>query len=124
MTLMHYARRKGWPLESISVQLTHERDYSQDCENCDSSESMEGGGVGGRDTDSRGTDGRGVGGKGNAAQARAIRRSITITGDQLTAQQRAKMIAMADKCPVHKALEGKLKIITTAVEPQLEEGVA
>ncbi len=35
MTLLLYARRKGWPLEDVEVRLSHERDYARDCAECD-----------------------------------------------------------------------------------------
>ena len=34
-----YARRKKWPLEGIEVELSHRKDYAQDCERCDENES-------------------------------------------------------------------------------------
>src|SRR4051812_31440965 len=35
MTLLMYARRKGWPLEDVEVRISHQRDYASDCANCD-----------------------------------------------------------------------------------------
>src|SRR5256885_410426 len=35
MTLLLYARRKGWPLEGVEVRLSHRRNYARDCEECD-----------------------------------------------------------------------------------------
>jgi len=34
MTVQMYARRKGWPLEDISVHLSFDRSYKEDCMNC------------------------------------------------------------------------------------------
>ena len=87
MTIKMYADRKKIPLDSVSVDLEHSRDHQKDCVDCD-----EGGG-----------------------QIQALDRSITLTGD-LTQEQRAKLIEIADKCPVHRTLEGKLHIHTTAAD--------
>ena len=38
ITLEMYARRKKWPLEGIEVELSHRKDYAQDCERCDENE--------------------------------------------------------------------------------------
>ncbi len=35
ITLEMYARRKGWPLDGIEIELTHRKDYEHDCETCD-----------------------------------------------------------------------------------------
>jgi len=45
-----------------------------------------------------------------------FRREITLEGD-LDAEQRAKLIAIADKCPVHKTLEANSEVHTTEVYP-------
>ncbi len=87
MTIKMYADRKKIPLERVSVELEHTRNHQEDCADCD----KEGG------------------------QIQAIDRSITLFGD-LTDEQRAKLIEIADKCPVHRTLEGELHIHTTAVE--------
>lgn len=42
-------------------------------------------------------------------------REITIEGD-LDEDQRARMMIIADKCPVHKMLEGETEIRTTLME--------
>src|SRR5688572_14543503 len=35
MTLRLYAERKKWPLGEIRVELSHSRDYAEDCAGCD-----------------------------------------------------------------------------------------
>ena len=35
MTISMYARRKGWPLEGVRVELDHERIHARDCEECE-----------------------------------------------------------------------------------------
>jgi putative redox protein len=68
MTVSVYARRKGIPLEHVTVTLAYEKVTPA---------------PGGR--------------------ADTIKRAIQLTGD-LTEEQRAKLLDIANKCPVHKAL--------------------
>ena len=44
-----------------------------------------------------------------------IKRMISLKGD-LTDEQRKRLIEIADRCPVHKTLEGKPEILTEEVE--------
>ena len=87
MTMKLYAERKGWPLESTTIHLTHERNHEADCAEC-------------------------AKGAGTGAGLQALTRRIELAGEALTAEQRAKIIAIADKCPVHRTLEGPLHIHT------------
>jgi uncharacterized OsmC-like protein len=75
MTLGMYARRKQWPLDGVTVRLRHSRIYATDCADCETKEGM----------------------------LDRIDRDIELTGD-LTAEQRAKLLEIADKCPVHRTL--------------------
>lgn len=84
MTMKMYADRKKWPFEGTRIHLTHERDHAEDCEH-----PLEEG-----------------------AQVQALKRKIELLGDQLTEDQRARIIEIADKCPVHRTLEGHLHIHT------------
>ncbi len=90
MTMKMYADRKGLPLEGVSIHVTHERKHKEDCGHV---EAME-----------KGT------------QLQALNRAITIEGDGLSDADRVKLIEIADKCPVHKTLEGHLHIHTKKVE--------
>jgi putative redox protein len=81
MTLRLYATRKGWPVERITVRLRHFRDYAADCKDCESK---------------------------NVALER-IERVIDIEGDLDDAQHR-KLLEIAEKCPVHRTLEARVKI--------------
>jgi putative redox protein len=86
MTLRMYARRKGWPVTQISVDVDHDRLHGQDA----------------------GTEGRGLD---------RFRRTIRIAGP-LDEDQRARLLAIADKCPVHRTLEAGARVETTlAPEP-------
>ena len=49
-------------------------------------------------------------------QVQALKRVITLLGDDLTDEQRDKLIEIADKCPVHRTLEGHLHIHTEVGE--------
>ena len=84
MTMKMYADRKGWPFEGTTIEVTHERDHSHDCE-CALDEDV---------------------------QVQALNRKIAVHGAELTDDQRAKIIEIADKCPVHRTLEGHLHIHT------------
>ena len=86
MTIKMYADKKGIPLEGVRVELEHSRDHHKDCIDCEE------GGV----------------------PIQAIDRAIELTGD-LTSEQREKLLEIADKCPVHKTMEGELHIHTTAI---------
>jgi putative redox protein len=87
MTISLFARRKGWPLENVTVSLHHSKIHATDCADCETK-------VGKIDT---------------------IEREIQLTGD-LTSEQRAKLMELADLCPVHRTLTSEIKIRTRAVE--------
>src|SRR6266404_3442019 len=74
MTATMYARRKLWPLEQVTVRLRMERIHAQDCVECTHS-----------------TEG----------YVHRIQRAVSFAGD-LTAEQRARLQEIADKCPVHR----------------------
>lgn len=86
MTMKMYANRKDWPLEETQIHLTHERDHHHHCDHADAIE------------------------KGERIQA--LNRVIRIVGRDLSEDQRAKLLEIADKCPVHRTLEGNLHIHT------------
>ena len=52
----------------------------------------------------------------NAEGGYVIARQLTLEGD-LDAEQRQRLIEIADKCPVHRTLSGTLTINTTATTP-------
>ena len=83
MTLQMYARRKKWPLESVQVHLSHERLYAEDCAECEQTE----------------------------GKVERITRTITVKGP-LDDAQRARILEIADRCPVHRTLEGRPTIVT------------
>lgn len=88
MTLRLYAERKQLPLERVSVALRHNKIYAADCENCETKE----------------------------GKIDRIEREITIDGN-LDDEQRASLLAIADRCPVHRTLTSEIDIRTKAVSP-------
>ena len=85
MTVRMYADRKGWPLRQVSVMLRHQRIHAKDCEVCE--------------TDTGLLD--------------HIEREVRLDGD-LTDEQRAKLLYIADRCPVHRSLNSEVVITTTS----------
>jgi putative redox protein len=83
MTLRMYAGRKNLPLDRVTVEVSHDRVHADDCEACASNPLLDG----------------------RAGMIDRFERVITIDGDDLTADDRAKLLAIADKCPVHRTLE-------------------
>lgn len=86
MTLRMYADRKEWPLDEVTVRLRHERVHMDDCEGCSD---------------------------GAPKRIDVLHRDIELVGE-LTEAQRARLVEMADRCPVHRTLEGPLEIQTTS----------
>lgn len=87
MTMRMYAQRKGWPAENIRVDLTHAKKYVSDCEDCED----------------------------KPVKMDVIDRIITL-GDDLDEEQRARMMEIADKCPVHRTLESEIHIVTAQAD--------
>jgi putative redox protein len=83
MTLRMYADLKGIPLERASVELRHQKIHAADCAECETRE----------------------------GKIDRIERSITLEGN-LDAQQRQKLLEIADKCPVHRTLHSEVLIKT------------
>jgi putative redox protein len=81
-----YARRKAWPLERVTVRLRHSRSHASDCAECETKEGM----------------------------LDQIERDVELTG-ALSAEQRAKLIEIAGKCPVHRTLVSEIDIRTRLV---------
>lgn len=81
MTLRMYADRKGWPLEGVTVRLRHEKIHARDCEECET----------------------------RAGRVDQIERTIELEG-ALSDEQRARLLEIADKCPVHRTLNAEVRI--------------
>jgi putative redox protein len=87
MTVTMYARRKQWPLTRIRVQLSHSKIWTQDCAHCDTRE----------------------------GRLDRIHRSIDLEGD-LSADQRKRLVEIAEKCPVHRTLRSEIDIVTRLIK--------
>ena len=87
MTLQMYARHKKLPLESATVSVVHDKVHAEDCEDCES----------------------------GAGKIDEFRRSIALVGE-LTDEQRARMLEIADRCPVHRTLHGEIKVRSALAE--------
>jgi putative redox protein len=86
MTLRMYAERKALPLEHVSVRLRHEKVHATDCADCED----------------------------KGALIDRMERRISL-GGPLSAEQREALLAIANKCPVHRTLESEVRIDTSAV---------
>ena len=81
MTVGYYARRNHWPLEHITVSLSHSRIHAKDCETCETRDGM----------------------------VDRIDIELELTGS-LTAEQHARLMEVAEKCPVHRTLTSEINI--------------
>ncbi len=87
MTLRMYAERKSLPLERAAVTLRHEKIHAEDCADCETKE----------------------------GRIDRIERRIELIG-QLSEAERTRLLQIADKCPVHRTLEGEV-LIETSLDP-------
>ncbi len=83
MTIALYARRKGWSLTGITVRLRYSRIHADDCAECETKQGL----------------------------LDRIEREIAVA-DELTEEQRSKLLEIADKCPVHRTLTSEINIWT------------
>ena len=81
MTIRMYARRKGWPLEHVSVDVSHNKVHAQDAST------------------------------GTGDKIDQFQRAIHLTGP-LDESQKARLLEIADKCPVHRTLERSSEVVT------------
>ena len=80
------ARKRKWPLENISISLTHSRIHAKDSEECLSKNGM----------------------------IDRIEVAVELTGP-LTAEQRSELMKTAATCPIHRALKGEINVRLRAV---------
>ena len=88
ITVTMYARRKEWPLESITVRLRHERIHADDCESCESKDVL----------------------------LDRVDCEVELSGS-LTVEQRGRLVEIANRCPVHRTLTSEIEIRTRLAEP-------
>ena len=84
MTLRLYADRKGWPLESVRVELSHQRVHARDCADCEEKDDV---------------------------KLDVIRHHILVKGE-LDDAQGTRLLKVAKRCPLHRILEGPIRIIS------------
>jgi putative redox protein len=85
MTVHMYAARKKWPLEQVVVRLRHQRRHAEDCANCEKP----------------------------SALLDHIDKSVELIGT-LDDTQKARLLEIADQCPVHRTLTSKIVIRSVA----------
>ncbi len=83
MTVAMYARRKGWPLQAVTVRLRHSKIHAADCESCETKQGL----------------------------LDRIEREVELVGP-LEEEQRARLLEIANKCPVHRTLTSEIDIRT------------
>jgi putative redox protein len=83
MTLRMYADKKGWPLAGVAVELAHQKVHAEDCADCETKEGL----------------------------LDRIERVVSVRGE-LDPEQRARLLEIADRCPVHRTLSGEIVIDT------------
>jgi uncharacterized OsmC-like protein/alpha/beta superfamily hydrolase len=86
MTLRMYAQRKKWPLKRVAVTVRYERVHAKDCDHCEEGVPLD-----------------------------VYHRQIRLEGD-LSAEQQARLMEIADKCPVHQTLERSGEVRTLQVK--------
>jgi putative redox protein len=84
MTLRLYADRRKWPLDRVQISLQHHKVHAQDCADCDR----------------------------KPTKMDVVERVLTLEG-ALTAEQRTKLLEIAERCPVHQTLRGTIQVNTT-----------
>ncbi len=86
MTIQMYARRKGWKIDNVEVHTSYSKSYPQDCQACPDDAT---------------------------AKIDTFTRVVKLTADGLDEKQKARIMQIADKCPVHKTLHNETQVIST-----------
>lgn len=81
MTIHLYARQHQWPLEQVVIRLRQERVHVTDCVDCERPDAM----------------------------IHRIEKKIELVG-ALSDAQRARLLEIGDRCPVHRTLTSKIEI--------------
>ena len=88
ITMRMYADRKGLALERITVRLNHAKIHAVDCAECET----------------------------RKGRIDRIDREIALEGDMSDAE-RARLLEIADLCPVHRTLKSEIDIRTRETAP-------
>ena len=81
MTVLLYARRKGWALDRVEVRLRHEKIHAEECAECETRE----------------------------GKVDRIELALLLEGE-LSAEQETRIREIALKCPVHRTLTSEVVI--------------
>ena len=84
ITLRMYAARKNWPLRQVAVRLRTSKIHAADCADCEA----------------------------KVGKVDRIEREIELKGE-LSAEQRQRLLEIANKCPVHETLTRRNEVVTT-----------
>ncbi|MEO8962683.1 MAG: bifunctional alpha/beta hydrolase/OsmC family protein [Ginsengibacter sp.] len=87
MTIQMYARRKKWEVLNVGVHINYSKEHALDCENCEN----------------------------DSAKIDTFNREITLEGS-LSAEQKKRLLEIADRCPVHRTLHSETQVITRLIE--------
>ncbi|WP_430907338.1 bifunctional alpha/beta hydrolase/OsmC family protein [Maribacter sp. 2-571] len=87
MTIQMYAKRKGWPVENVEVHTSYVKSHAADCEACES----------------------------ESSKIDTFQRAIKLVGN-LDDAQKARILEIADKCPVHRTLHSPTQVITELLD--------
>jgi putative redox protein len=87
ITMRMYADRKSLPLDRVTITLSHSKVHAEDCAECET----------------------------KAGMLDQFDRVIAMEG-ALDAEQRKRLMEIADKCPVHRTLESEIHIVTRAAD--------
>lgn len=87
MTIEMYVARKGWPMTAAHTEVTFDRVHADDCRECQHGD----------------------------GHIEKFTRVVRVEGD-LTDEQRERILSIANRCPVHRTLEGTIEVHTTLVE--------
>lgn len=90
MTLRMYVERKGWDVGKLSVEIDHEKIHAVDCQNCDEAT------------------------KPSSTRIDKFHRNIKVSAE-IDEDIRAKLLEIADKCPVHKTLHSTT-LVTSSID--------
>jgi len=82
ITVQMYARRKGWPLEDVQLEMSTSKIHASDCEDCESDPN---------------------------ARIDLIEAELRFIGD-LDDEQKARLLYISERCPVHRTLTTETKI--------------
>ena len=94
MTLALYARRKGWPLEEVTVRLSHSRIHAADCAECET----------------------------QTGRLDHVAWTMEFRGE-LAPTPRSRLLEIAQMCPVHRTLRSEIHIAApTVVEDESSAG--